>query len=713
MRRWEAFFRVDASQQIGHGHVIRCLALATALRAQGALPTFICREHPGHLCDLIEQRGFSVRRLPAPESLPPAEARPAYAEWLGASWQMDAEQSLAAIKATGNKPDWLIVDHYAIDRDWEQALRPAVDRIMAIDDLADRAHDCDLLLDQNLSDNMRERYRKRVPDNCIQLYGPSFALLQKDYALLRKRAFPRSGPIRRIFIFFSGADYDHLGARSLSAFLGLNRPDIEVDLVANPADPRLAALLPQVGVHANIHFHSDLPTLAPLILKADMALGACGVTAWERMCLGLPTLGISLSENQRPIAEESSRRNLIHYLGHHDTVDEPAIAAALREAISRGADKASSERALASVDGMGCYRVCAALLTTAESALHIRPANLHDDEKALSGFVSKCSTPLDPGRFLDLRNAYRDSENTHLYVVETEVRQGRIALGLLYWFRKNDLWRHELWVAPHCSAQTLETAMLEVGLLRLRLDTSGILGIAPMVGQLSDASPWNLGICSDQHSWINSSLPRLIIDCSRAGRQVSWAHDAALLTGGDVCLYLSYGRITGSEVLARYRHNLVIHESRLPLGRGWSPLTWQVLEGAERIAVTLFEAADAVDCGPIYLQEEMLLDGHELVDDLRRKQAASTLRLCRAFLANYPESASQPQAQTGAPTYFRRRAPADGQLDIELPLRAQFNLLRVSDNQRYPAWFEIFGQRYRLLIEKTGTGHQERASDDE
>lgn len=685
MRRPTVVFRVDASLDIGHGHAMRCLTLAGALRARGARVSFVCRAHRGHLCDLLEQRGFAVDRLPAGVPQSPADETPAHAAWLGAGWPADAEQTLAAIRTRQEKPDWLIVDHYAIDRRWESVLRPAVERIMVIDDLADRPHDCDLLLDQNLMADANERYRDKVPAGCDCLLGPAFALLQDEYAALRARAAPREGPLRRLFVFFSGADRDDLTGRTLSAFLGLRQAGIgagiEVDAVV--AGPHGAALAQRFAGRPGIRLHRDLPSLAPLMLKADLAVGACGVATWERLCLGLPALGISLSDNQRPIAEEAGRRQLIDYLGHHDEVDEATLARAIGAAIERGADPAASRRALDCVDGLGSLRVCAALLTDAATPIRLRPACVAD----LPTFRRD---ETDESR---LRDSLRDAENCRPYIVENE---DRIPLALLRWLRDDGRWRHDLRPALPLRRHALDAAMLAAGLLRLRRDSDGVLPIAARA-----ASPaWTLAICSDRDSWINPALPELILGWTQAGHAVDWAHDAASLPGGEICHYLSYGRIATRETLARYRHNLVVHESDLPRGRGWSPLTWQVLEGAGRIPVTLIEAAGAVDSGPIHRQEWIELDGSELVEDLRRKQAASTLRLCRAFLAAYPESARRPRPQTGTPGHYRRRTPEDGRLDADLSLRAQFNLLRVSDNRRYPAWFAIAGQRYRLLIEK-------------
>ena len=344
-------FRTDASLTIGTGHVMRCLTLASALRDRDAAVSFICREHDGHLCDLIEERGFSVSRLPAFRAGTQTKDSSAPAVWLGASWQEDAEQTRATIEASGEKPEWLVVDHYALNQRWESALRTSVGHIMVIDDLADRVHDCDILLDQNLVAQMHTRYTGKytgkVPPACGMLLGPNYALLQPIYAELHQRIPLREGPIRSIFIFFGGVDSDNLTGRTLAAFLQLKRPDIEVDVVITTGSPHAEAIRQQVAGHSNIHLHSGLLTLAPLMVKADLAIGAGGATNWERLCMGLPTLVVTLVENQRPIADELSQRGLICWLGHQDEVDKTALSQAIGKMIKQGLEEDWSLRCLA------------------------------------------------------------------------------------------------------------------------------------------------------------------------------------------------------------------------------------------------------------------------------------------------------------------------------------------------------------------------------
>ena len=144
-------------------------------------------------------------------------------------------------------------------------------------------------------------------------------------------------------------------------------------------------------------------------------------------------------------------------------------------------------------------------------------------------------------------------------------------------------------------------------------------------------------------------------------------------------------------------YNLVIHESDLPLGKGWSPLTWQVLEGKNEIPVTLFEAVESVDAGEIYAKEYLKLNGSELLPEIKDKQGKITIKLILLFLENFPMIGKK---QVGKSTFYDRRKAEDSKLDINKSIADQFNLLRVCDNERYPAYFSYKGSEYKILIEK-------------
>jgi UDP-2,4-diacetamido-2,4,6-trideoxy-beta-L-altropyranose hydrolase len=350
MARMQIVFRADASLVIGSGHVMRCLTLATGMRARGAEAVFVCREQPGHLMALIADRGFRVLRLPAPAPSFVPETRLAHAAWLGASAEEDAATTSAAVREAEIHADWIVADHYAIDAKWQDLVRPVTRHVMAIDDLADREHRCEILLDQNLIEGMNERYRGRVPEGCRTLLGPEYALLQPMYAELHEKLEPRRGKARRLFLFVGGADTDNLTGRVLDAFIGLRRSDVEMDAVITVNSPHVESVRGKVAPYGNIRLHSSLPTLAPLMAQADLAVGAGGATTWERMCLGLPSIVISLADNQRPVAEWLHRNELIDWIGDKSEASVERIAAALERALDMSSLEDWSRR---------CARVCA------------------------------------------------------------------------------------------------------------------------------------------------------------------------------------------------------------------------------------------------------------------------------------------------------------------------------------------------------------------
>ncbi|MDT8993101.1 formyltransferase family protein [Curvibacter sp. APW13] len=220
--------------------------------------------------------------------------------------------------------------------------------------------------------------------------------------------------------------------------------------------------------------------------------------------------------------------------------------------------------------------------------------------------------------------------------------------------------------------------------------------------QKSDGVRYVIQVLTDAGSWISPYVDELAEEWVLAGHTVRIAHRVEQALPADFCFCLSFSRIVSAEVRKQYRHTLVVHESELPDGRGWAPMTWQILEGKNRIPVTLIEAVDAVDAGPIYLQEWITLNGTELNPEWRLLQAQATLDLCMQWVKAYPAIVDRARPQTGAGSVYARRRPTDSRLDPSKTLAEQFNLLRVVDNDQYPAYFEMAGVRYKISIKKWG-----------
>jgi len=312
-RRWFAVrvaFRADASVQIGTGHVMRCLTLADELTRQGHECRFVCREHEGHLGELITSKGYGLTLLPScsDNELDTKDSRSDnYARWLGVPWQEDARQTLDAL--TPWQPDWLVVDHYALDAEWERALANAVGSIMVIDDLANRCHECALLLDQNLG-RVESDYDGLLPEDCQRLTGPGYALLRPEFANLREQSLKRrqQPELKRILISLGGVDRTNVTGQGLDALSESALPaSTELDIIMGAAAPYLDEIRQQA---ARMPFRAtvsvNVTDMAERMCLADLSIGAAGSTSWERCCLGLPAITVVLAENQRLIGEALS-----------------------------------------------------------------------------------------------------------------------------------------------------------------------------------------------------------------------------------------------------------------------------------------------------------------------------------------------------------------------------------------------------------------------
>ncbi|MDD2541974.1 MAG: UDP-2,4-diacetamido-2,4,6-trideoxy-beta-L-altropyranose hydrolase [Desulfuromonadaceae bacterium] len=343
-------FRTDASLQMGSGHIMRCLTLADELHQRAVEVTFICREHSGSLIRIVESKGYRVvKLLQTGTKYTPQHNDVAHAAWLSATWQHDAADTINALN--GHKPEWLIIDHYSLDYRWEQQLRPHVGKIMVIDDLADRPHDCDLLLDQNwFAQKMANRYDKLVPVNCIKLLGPQYALLKPEYAQLRVMMPPRDGIVRRVLVFMGGSDPTNETAKVLTALMASNLTDLAVDVVIGINHPDPASIEALVASRKATFLHRNLSTLAGYMSRADLMIGAGGATMWERLCLGLPCIVVSIASNQTATCKDLMENGYICFLGKMSDVTVDDIRNAVHQSItSPGRLIYQSERAKALV----------------------------------------------------------------------------------------------------------------------------------------------------------------------------------------------------------------------------------------------------------------------------------------------------------------------------------------------------------------------------
>lgn len=357
--------RADAAVHMGSGHVVRCATLASELRRRSVDVVFFCRDLPGNYIGWLRDAGHAVHVLPAPEGPPPAvpSGGPAHLSWLGLTLAGEIRDMELAL-ASHARFDWVVVDHYALDSRWEKAIRRHGARIFAIDDLADRGHDADLLLDQGLPATP-DRYRGLIPSACLALVGPIYAPLRPEFALLRTAAPTRSGELRRLLVFMGGSDARNLTCKVIEALAEAGLGEREVDVVLGGGSPHAAAVGQACVALPNCRIHVQTPRMAELMASADLMIGASGGATWERLCLGLPGILIPVAANQLPVATQVARRRASIVLSHGFDVDVPGLAALLCR-LDKHPDllRRISARASGLVDGLGADRVVTSLLAS-------------------------------------------------------------------------------------------------------------------------------------------------------------------------------------------------------------------------------------------------------------------------------------------------------------------------------------------------------------
>ena len=367
-------FRVDASLQMGSGHVMRCLTLADALRVKGAECYFICRALSGHLMEAIRLRGYMVNSLPC--TAQPAQAavksdttkkqdcqlnqqyKQAYCTWLGSTWESDAQETAAVL--ANLQPDWLVVDHYAIDRRWEELLAAHYRQLLVIDDLADRPHRCNLLLDQNLGRRPQD-YSDLVPDHCQALIGPHYSLLRPEFAVLRPYSLKRrqtQPDFRQLLITMGGVDQTNATKKVLQSLKTCPLPQASrISVIMGITAPWLLdvrEMADQMPWCTNVVV--NVSDMAQRMADSDLVIGAAGSTSWERCCLGVPTLMVVLAENQQIAAQGMESANAARLIGGFNDIDTqlPLAVAKLIEIQTRSRMSLAASKV---TDGRGVDKV--------------------------------------------------------------------------------------------------------------------------------------------------------------------------------------------------------------------------------------------------------------------------------------------------------------------------------------------------------------------
>lgn len=361
--------RVDSSSLLGVGHLMRCIALAQNLRGRGSEVSFICRELPGHLSHLAKQASFAVYMLDEIDTGLDDEA-----------FQRIDSRAVSAMLARMKPVDWLIMDHYRLDSRWQKQIRSHTKKLLVIDDLANRTHDCDILVDQGFHANLKERYQGLVPPQSKQFLGPRFALLREPFAAASALRRTRDGRVRRLLVTFGGADTSDAASLAIDAILSLKGYDLHVDLVVGSVYSQ--AIRERCRHHSNFICHDGLDAEAMIHLMegADLAICSAGGTTWERCALGLPAIVIAVAENQEPIASSLACDGQAFFLGRQEDIAPSSLAKAVETVMHMPLVIAGmSQRNAKLVDGRGATRVAAEMIIGLET-ITLRPVTMADSE---------------------------------------------------------------------------------------------------------------------------------------------------------------------------------------------------------------------------------------------------------------------------------------------------------------------------------------------
>ncbi len=334
------FIRVDSSTKIGYGHLIRCLALADTLKKSFKI-NFICTNLNGNLISQICKKNFEVFRFNTKSQR--------------INVKKDAEKTISIIKKHRNKKSLLILDSYILSQEWENRVRPYVKRLIVIDDLMDRKHSCDLIIDQNLHTQMNSLYTKSVPKNCVKLLGPDYAILRNQFIAQRKYAKIRSLPIKNILVSFGGTDNENHTLHALTSLKKLNS-DVNVNVVTGTANIGKKIIKNFCKKNFNYNYFEQVENMAKLMQVADLCIGSSGTTTWERCCIGLPAIVIVASNDQKDIASAVSKNKCIINLGKIKKSDSVNYVRLMKN-LKNSELQNMSRNCMKLVDGKGAARI--------------------------------------------------------------------------------------------------------------------------------------------------------------------------------------------------------------------------------------------------------------------------------------------------------------------------------------------------------------------
>ena len=340
------FIRVDSSTKIGYGHLIRCISLADTLKKSFEIK-FICTNLNGNLISQINNFLFKVFRFNVKSQT--------------IKIKNDAEKTISIIKKHGNKKSMLILDSYILSKEWENHVKPYVEKLIVIDDEPNRSHNCDLLIDQNLHNRHKGSYTGLIPAQSKKLLGPKFAMIRKEFKTLRNSVKIRTYPIENILVSFGGTDTDNQSTKILNLFHEIDS-NFHIDVVVGKGNTHRKNIKNLCSKNKNFSYYEQIDYIGKLMLKADLAIGSSGSTAWERCCLGLPSIISISANNQKNIAIELSEKKCLINLGSVKKLKALDYKLSI-DKISKQQLENMSKNSFRLVDGDGTKRILKQILS--------------------------------------------------------------------------------------------------------------------------------------------------------------------------------------------------------------------------------------------------------------------------------------------------------------------------------------------------------------
>jgi len=475
-------FRVDASEAIGTGHVMRCLSLADELTRFGASCRFIARALTPQLKLALQEAGYRVDILPASRYQSSDRSGLAHASWLQASLSQDAADTAEAL--AGEVMDWMVIDHYGIDSRWGERLGGHARRFAAIDDLADRQLGVNVLVDQNFHPGHENRYAGLVSGDSMQLLGPRFALLRPEFRNSASKSDRVHDGSRKVFVCLGGAAPKSAVSKVVAALSAANIEGL-VTLVAPgfmPADlPSTQAL--------EIKLLGHTKNMSTLLQEHDVAIGAGGGMLWERLCLGIPSIVIGYAANQRQGIASLLKAGLVKGSDDLASISVEALGTIIRDAlvdVDWQAHARTQGKML--VDGFGAPRVAAALLG---AELQLRRAK-HDDALAIWPWRNDARTrryssnpaPLQLQEHIDWWARSVDNDKRHLFIGEI----GSIPVGVIRFDLDANQATVSIYTDPHLSGSRIGTWLLRQGLIALAASSPATRSVLAEINKANHAS---------------------------------------------------------------------------------------------------------------------------------------------------------------------------------------------------------------------------------